>query len=92
MSELQPGMLALAHGLAINTELNGLMVELVCQPEDSGYENFEFDGWKPGDWICSHPSFSEEDGGVGLFDRKNLLPIKPESDPLDVTHKEELYA
>lgn len=92
MSEFQPGMLALVHGLSVNTELNGLMVELVFQPETDRYERFEFRGWGPGDWICSHPSFSKEDGGVTLFDKANLLPIKPEADPLDVTHKEELHA
>lgn len=92
MSELQPGMLALVHGLSVNTEFNGLMVELVCQPDSNRYQNFEFDGWTPGDWVCSHPSFTADDGGVTLFDRANLLPIKPEADPLDVTHKEELHA
>ena len=92
MSELQAGMLAFVHGLSVNTEFNGLMVELVCQPDSNQYENFLFDGWVKGDWICSHQSFTEKDGGVTLFDKANLLPIRPEADPLDVTHKEELHA
>jgi len=92
MSELQVGGLAWVYGLSRNTDMNGLMVELVCQPDSNRYENFKFDGWTKGDWICSHPSFTAEDGGITLFDKANLLPIKPEADPLDVTHKEELHA
>ncbi|MNR40602.1 hypothetical protein D3C85_1589050 [compost metagenome] len=30
--------------------------------------------------------------GFGTSYAKDLLPIKPEADPLDVTHKEELHA
>lgn len=92
MSELQAGMLAMVYGLVRFAYQNGLVVELVCQTETPIYENFSFDGWTPGDWICSHPSFSEEDGGVQLYDRKNLLPLPPLADPLDQKQQQELHA
>lgn len=92
MSELQPGMLALVYGLVRCADQNGLVVELICQPETHIYEDFSFDGWTAGDWICSHASFSEEDGGVQLYDRKNLLPLPPLAYPLDQKQQQDLRA
>ena len=89
-NELKPGMMALVIGLKNNTELNGLCVNLICQPESSEYLNFDFDGWISGDWICSHPEFDKEFVGVALFDKINLMPINPEADPLHT--KEEQHA
>lgn len=85
MSELQPGMLALIHGLVVDTEFNGMMVTLKYQVTQQNMD--EFDDPEIGDWIVECRDEEE-----GTFDPKNLLPIKPEADPLDVTNKEELHA
>lgn len=86
MSELQPGMLAMVYGLVVDTEYNGLMVTLTMQVTPDNIH--DFGKVDIGDWFVEHGG-EEIDGP---FMPKNLLPIKPQSDPLDVTHKEELHA
>lgn len=86
MSELQPGMLALVHGLSRDTEYNGIIVILLNQITPENIDDF-FEV-SLGDWEVEHSG----EKIFGTFMPKNLLPIKPEADPLDVTHKEELHA
>lgn len=86
MSELQAGMLALVYGLVVETEFNGMMVSLNYQVTPENID--EFDDVNIGDWVVEH----DGEEIYGTFMPKNLLPIKPEAEPLDVTHKEELHA
>lgn len=84
MSEFQPGMLAMIVGSRFaSTQVNiGKMVE-VAHP---------FDGFEI---LVSGDSLSGPNGEKveqALCLPAHLLPIKPESDPLDVTNKEELHA
>jgi hypothetical protein len=96
MSELQPGMLALVIGCKNVHENLGKIVELdrfVMAGEIAldapARDNF---------WVIKGEGIGYTLGGrtiigsIGLAKPKHLLPIKPESDPLDVTHKEELHA
>jgi hypothetical protein len=90
MSELQPGMLAMVYGLVESAEHNGKMVVAVEHVAGDGlHDGFRITGSDPGDWLCEHDSFEH---GVGVFDRANLLPIRPEADPIDVTETQELHA
>lgn len=80
MSELQAGMLALVVGATNHPENIGKFVTV-------GNRGPEFIRVIFGD--C----FEIQGAGDCLYAlRKHLLPIKPEADPLDVTHKEELHA
>lgn len=86
MSELQAGMLALVVGLSRDTEYNGIMVILKYQVTPDNIEDFH--DVEIGDWVVEH----QGEDIFGTFMPKNLIPIRPEQDPLDVTHKEELHA
>lgn len=78
MSELQPGMLALVIGYVRLPESVGKIVTLVAE-DLIGIGNERC-------WFVSGL-----DDAI-LVRTKHLLPINPEADPLDVTHKEELHA
>lgn len=83
MSELQPGMLAIGLGFIMSTHRNGqscTAIEIVI-PFDGIIDH------ESGDWRVQW-----SDGIISRANKKNLLPIPPLSDPLDVTHKEELHA
>lgn len=84
MSELQAGMLALVIAARYDsTQVNiGKMVEVL-----SLESNNEAIG--KGESLVGREGNSVE---TAKFLRSHLLPIKPECDPLDVTHKEELHA
>ena len=81
MSELQAGMLAMIVGYRYIPENVGKIVEIAERLDD-------------GDWRVTGDMVTRS----GLKSKtsevhpKHLLPIKPEADPLDVTHKEELHA
>lgn len=85
MSELQPGMLALVHGLIVDTEFNGMMVALKYQITPDTPEDFEDSCI--GEWVVEHCGEEE-----GTFNQKNLLPIRPQADPLDQKQQQELHA
>ena len=94
MSELQPGMLALVIN-AVNPENIGAMVDVVRfvnkgdpMPEISDYQTSSITGWV----VTGSIKNASGHVGCGTAHAKDLLPIKPEADPLDVTHKEELHA
>lgn len=98
MSELQAGMLALvvgaercqpnigkivtlSHFLKTDERApNGLMVSKDC--------------WVIiGDGLVIHSNAGGySDSDFGIASSRFLMPVKPEADPLDVTHKEELHA
>lgn len=97
MSELQPGMLALVIGCTSNPIDVGKIVTLDsfleegCATPDGGYTKRAL--WLAnGDGLHRMVDGSLVSSKYGLYKAKNLLPIKPEADPLDVTHKEELHA
>jgi hypothetical protein len=78
MSELQAGGLALIIGAVRLPETIGKIVTLVASSHspDEGCDLWYVYGIEPCLFVRAH----------------HLLPIKPEADPLDVTHKEELHA
>ena len=84
MSELQPGVLALIVGSRYaGTQINiGKMVEVISiEPDNQA--------------LVKGDSITDQHGGTvdqALCLKTHLLPIKPQCDPLDVTHKEELHA
>lgn len=86
MSELQPGMLAMIYGLNRDTEFNGWLVSLDHQVTPENIDDY-FET-SLGDWIVEHHG----EIVFGTFRPQNLLPIKPEADPLDVTETQELHA
>lgn len=91
MSELQPGMLALVVGCRKDPKLVGSIIEVkeaieVRFPLPDRKDAWDRNGYAAGDWVCSHSM------GEFAIATKHLKAIKPESDPLDVTHKEELHA
>lgn len=73
--DIEPGILAMVYGLVVDTECNGLVVEVLFY----GRETDEF-VWGDEGWICSHDSLF---GGVDNFDAKNLMPIRPEHDTVN---------
>ena len=85
MSELQPGMLALVYGLIVDTEFNGVMVVLKYQITPDSLDDFEDSCI--GEWVVEHCGEDE-----GTFNSRNLLPIKPEADPLHEKQQQELHA
>ena len=96
MSELQAGMLALVIGCR-NVEVNVGKIVTLERFVTTG--EIAFNGPVIRDlWIISGDGIGYTVGGKvvvgnkGLSAPQHLLPIKPEADPLDVTHKEELHA
>ena len=97
MSELQPGMLALVTGCSKYPVDIGKVVTLDRflnkgdHTPDNGYAVKDL-------WMATGENLHRvRDGNLaksdfGLYLSSHLLPIKPEADPLDVTHKEELHA
>ena len=84
MSELQVGGLVLIIGARYEvTQVNiGKMAEVVSIEPG-------------GEVIVKSDSIVDKFGGAvdqALCLRTHLLPIRPDADPLDVTHKEELHA
>jgi hypothetical protein len=99
MSELQPGMLALVIGCRVDPVLIGSLVTLIkmVEPGES-FNGMTFIGTE-NCWMVEGDSLAsiKADGSHLIANHsyvapRHLLPIKPESDPLDVTHKEELHA
>ena len=78
MSDLQAGMLALVVGCNMEESVLGQIVTLTSS-FDSGCGKM----WKAEEWKGEVPDFIQA---------RFLLPLPPLSDPLDVTHKEELHA
>jgi hypothetical protein len=93
MSELQAGMLAMIIN-SVNPENLGRIVQLVRRVTPGGVEPeipwgiAHVDGWL----IEGGLYIQGKERDFGTAPDKNLMPIKPEADPLDVTHKEELHA
>jgi hypothetical protein len=86
MIELQPGMLAVVIGARYCHENIGKMVEV-----------FGVDGEEvmvKGSGLIGYIEAVDKKFDSEYFWalKNHLLPIKPEADPLDVTHKEELHA
>jgi len=99
MSELQAGMLALVIGCNSNPVNIGKIVTLSHKVvkgdlSPSGIVYNGDDGWLiTGDGLIAVNVFGAELArGYSYAKADQLLPIKPEADPLDVTHKEELHA
>lgn len=101
MSELQAGMLALVIG-GDEQENLGRTVCLIHTIKDDDLLPCGSYSMTNG-WLCDGENLAsslyEDDVFVeltyddwGLFEPRHLLPIPPISDPLDVTHKEELHA
>lgn len=98
MSELKIGGLALVIGCMRNPRHIGKVVELIAEIP-SGYA-VSVDGALyyciTGEgFVCSGDNVWPQDAKnskYGAFDKKHLLPIKPEADPLDVTETQELHA
>ena len=97
MSELQPGMLALVIGADKCVENIGKIVQLnhfVRKGEATPKRIAGLDCWVAyGDDLFTNASIEGlQKPGYGIFKPSDLLPIKPEADPLDVINKEELHA
>jgi len=88
MSELQPGMLALVIGSTRCTENIGKIFEI------SEIDSIDSTALIVSDQVMGFDKVTGEKGFYGHVWTKisYLMPIKPEADPLDVTHKEELHA
>lgn len=86
--ELVPGGLAMVYGLVVDVNLNGSIVEII-KYHDGGYYSSPITGddcAASEGWLCrgdalTHVEFPEENG-QGVISSKNLMPIKPEADPL----------
>ena len=97
MSELQAGMLAFVVGCTKYDVDIGKIVKLDRHlragegTPDNGYATKDL-------WLATGENLHRvRDGNIisadyGLYMAEHLLPIKPESELLDVTHKEELHA
>lgn len=72
--ELTPGGLAMVYGLVHDTELNGHTFTLKGLVEDIWPNHQWGEGHERDDWAV-------EDQPV-IFHARNLMPIKPEADPL----------
>ena len=99
MSELQAGMLALVIGCTRNPANIGKIVTADQKVTDGfvGPEGYKFSGefcWlvRGSGLIRSLTNGSFSPSDYCYIADEHLLPIKPEADPLDVTHKEELHA
>ena len=99
MSELQAGMLALVVGCRVDPVLIGSVVTLIkiVEPGES-FNGVTFIG-KENCWMVEGDNLAsiKADGSHLIAKHsyvapRHLLPINPEADPLDVTHKEELHA
>lgn len=86
MSELQPGMLALVLKSQLMPECVGSIV--ICEEKRFINDGEWSDSGIPS-WLISGNSYMPD--GAGCYEH-HLLPLPPLSDPLDVTHKEELHA
>lgn len=76
--KLEPGIQALVFGLTKSEEFNGTVVTLLIHGNED--RMCIWDDWVPGDWICSHPEWETNE----MFNEKNLMPIRPEEDPLEI--------
>ncbi len=86
MSELQVGGLALVVGARFYQENIGKIVEVELIEDDEVMVK--------GEGLVGYiEAFDAKVDSAHFWSLKShLLPIKPECDPLDVTHKEELHA
>ncbi len=102
MSELQAGMLALVVGAKHCHENIGKIVTVESfhkagEPYGNGVFKRDLFLCKGENLVASFSmgvsgEIVKIPGDMAFCSRANLLPIKPEADPLDVTHKEELHA
>lgn len=86
--ELAPGGLAMVYGLKRNANFNGAIVVTLKK----GVKGEEFRGCvyeEEGGWLCTNETF---DDGHEYFLPRNLLPIHPEADPLDIAETMEQRA
>jgi hypothetical protein len=99
MSELQPGMLALVVGCVRNPVNIGKTVTLSREAFDGdiGPDSMPYSGDRT--WLITGESLvcvdvlgRERKSSYSYAKSEHLMPIKPEADPLHVTHKEELHA
>lgn len=98
MSELQPGMLALVIGYSQNPDNLGKIVtaerKVFMGDETPSGAKFALDeAWMvTGSGLSITRGNTRHESDYCYIDERNLMPIKPEADPLDVTNKEELHA
>lgn len=101
MSELQAGMLAMIIGAKHGTENIGKVVTIESfHKEGDSYHGgvFKSDLFMVSGsglvavFIRDSGEILKQEGSIAFCSGKYLLPIKPLSDPLDVTNKEELHA
>lgn len=88
MSELQPGMLALVIGAKYCKENIGKVFEISAVDKIDQTALIISDDAMGIDLNTMNIGFF----GHMWANLSDLLPIRPEADPLDVTHKEELHA
>lgn len=101
--ELVPGALAMIYGLVDCLEFNSMVVTLyvfcregvphshpllpdkrICLNPGDG------DGWAvTGERVHAGDPTDYRDIGWGFFDEKNLMPINPEPDPLEINQEEQ---
>lgn len=94
MSELQAGMLAMVIN-ASNQSNIGKIVDVIRPviqgepiPEIRDRHISTIDGWL----VTGNIQSTGGHVGIGTSYAKDLMPLPPLADPLDVTHKEELHA
>lgn len=78
--KLEPGIQALVFGLVNDTQLNGSFVTVLQKWEWSEWKGIIPPLAQEGDWLCAEPTGEET-----IFNEKNLMPIRPEEDPLEIT-------
>ena len=86
--ELVPGGLALVFGIIKKPHLNGSIVVTLREAKRGD----EFRGCvygADGGWLCTNDSFDE---GHEYFLPFNLMPIKPEADPISIDQRQECEA
>jgi hypothetical protein len=76
--------LAMVFGLEWDVDINGMIciTEYIVRPEEvkDGF-------WQEGDWFCDHEDWQEP----LIINAKNLMPIIPEADPLEVQETEQCH-
>lgn len=101
--DLVPGGLAMVYGLKNNAEFNGVVCELYrfCV-EGVAYQHpvmperrILLEAGDGDGWAVTSPSLHAGDPseatdlGWAFFDERNLLPINPSADPLEITQQQE---
>lgn len=80
---IEPGIMAMVIGCVDNGgEYSGSIVTPIRLAEEGDY--LDFREYEEGDWLC------EDEDDCFIYNQRNLMPIRPEEDPLEVERKLEM--